>query len=79
MTYNRINFFFLNVGHFFDHMFVLIFAEGQLTKNALPCDKQNTNSPRQQSNLYNCLTHKNVDAKESLTTLPVGTRHSRPS
>jgi MFS family permease len=26
MTYHRINFFFLNVGHFFDHMFVLIFA-----------------------------------------------------
>ena len=26
MTHNRINFFFLNIGHFFDHMFVLIFA-----------------------------------------------------
>jgi len=26
MTYDRVNFFFLNVGHFFDHMFVLIFA-----------------------------------------------------
>ena len=26
MTYHRINFFFLNIGHFFDHMFVLIFA-----------------------------------------------------
>jgi MFS family permease len=26
MTYQRINFFFLNIGHFFDHMFVLIFA-----------------------------------------------------
>ena len=26
MTYQRVNFFFLNVGHFFDHMFVLIFA-----------------------------------------------------
>lgn len=26
MTYRRINFFFLNIGHFFDHMFVLIFA-----------------------------------------------------
>jgi len=26
MTYHRVNFFFLNVGHFFDHMFMLIFA-----------------------------------------------------
>jgi len=26
MTYHRINFFFLNIGHFFDHMFMLIFA-----------------------------------------------------
>ena len=26
MTHHQINFFFLNIGHFFDHMFVLIFA-----------------------------------------------------
>ena len=26
MKYDRINFFFLNIGHFFDHMFVLVFA-----------------------------------------------------
>ncbi|MFT6580828.1 MAG: MFS family permease [Alphaproteobacteria bacterium] len=26
MTHHQVNFFFLNIGHFFDHMFVLIFA-----------------------------------------------------
>ena len=28
MKYDRINFFFLNIGHFFDHMFVLVFGVG---------------------------------------------------